>query len=256
MSRTNQNREIAILNRILNFVLARGWKDYDNYSSKLSRRLVDGGSSSHDEIVHVIGELKSPFFKLNDVTPKQFIESFPIDEISELLSDSQPRPITFVDVFPETASVDITAGKRLTSKLDIPEELIQGAIRDSIREKNATNPIERGKDSPLEVADHEHFSLKVQGRYMSFAGVVKGFKSLGNVKNVNWEKVAYQVIRAYNRTRPDYILLVLAKNPGDSLISEYTEYGKTVGNPNLVIICDPVNLARFLKARGVIADSP
>jgi hypothetical protein len=81
--------------------------------------------------------------------------------------------------------------------------------------------------------------------------VVKGFDSVGG-KTVNWEKVAHQVLKAYNRTEPDYVLLVLAKNPADTVISESTKYGKSVGNIALVVLCDPLTLARFLRARNVI----
>lgn len=251
----SQSSEITILNRILNFVLARGWTDYDNFSSRLAKRLIRDKPQSRNEVIRVVSEFDSSFFSLNGVTPNRFVEVFPIDEIVEALSNSEANPLTFIDVFPETQSVDIATGKRLTSALDIDEDVIQNAIRDSIREKNATNAIERGKDSPLEVADHEHFALKVKGKYSSFAGVVKGYKSVGKAEKVNWEKVAHQVVRAYHRTYPDHILLVLAKNPADSLVSECTEYGKSVNKPNLVILCDPVNLARFLKARGVISDT-
>lgn len=253
MYQSNQRLEIAILNRVLNFVLARGWKDYDNFCSKLSKKLAESKPKSADGLASIVGASKSPFFSLNRISVRQFVEWFPTSEILELTSSTDSEPITFSDVFPETETVNIATGKRLTAKLEIDEELIQRAIRDSVREKNATNAVERGKDSPLEVADHEHFSLKVNGKHLSFAGVVKGYKSLGKVKNINWEKVAYQVVRAYDRTHPDHVLLILAKNPGDSLVSELTEYGKSVGVPNLVVLCDPVNLARFLKARGVIS---
>jgi hypothetical protein len=81
--------------------------------------------------------------------------------------------------------------------------------------------------------------------------VVKGYDSVGG-KTINWEKIAHQVLKAYNRTKPDHILLVLAKNPADTVISESTEYGKSVGNIALIVMCDPLTLARFLKARSAI----
>jgi hypothetical protein len=37
-----------------------------------------------------------------------------------------------------------------------------------------------------------------------------------------------------------------------TIISELTEYGKSVGNENLVVLCDPVDLSRFLKAHKII----
>lgn len=237
---------------MLNFVLARGWTDHDNFSSKLAKRIVNNRPRSAGELIRAINTFQGSFFKLNNVPKKRFIENFPVREIIEILGDYiEIGPITFLDVFPETANIIIDEGKKLVSKLDVDESLIQDAIRDSLREKNATNPIERGHDSVLEVADHEHFSLEVKGIYRAFAGVVKGYGSVRG-KTVKWKDIAYQVMRAYNRTQPDHILLVLSKDPSDSVVSELIQYGKSVINPNLVILCDPVTLARFLKARNSI----
>jgi len=196
---------------------------------------------------------QSPFFKLNNVDREKFAENFPTQEILDTLGKyAEIGPITFLDIFTEANNISIDEGKKLVSELeDISERVIQDTIRDSLREKNATNPYERKHESALETADHEHFSLEVKGILRTFAGVVKGYKSVSG-KTVTWKDVAYQIIKTYDRTNPDHILLVLAKNPVDSLVSELVQYGKSVGNPDLVVICDPVNLVRFLKARDVI----
>jgi hypothetical protein len=60
-------------------------------------------------------------------------------------------------------------------------------------------------------------------------------------------------MKAYNRTHPQHVLVVLARNLADSVTSDLTEYGKSVGNENLVVLCDPVDLSRFLKARKIIS---
>ncbi len=195
----------------------------------------------------------SPFFSLNHVERKAFISALPTQEILEAIrSSSALKPLTFTNIFDETRKVGINEAKKLLEKLTtLDERIIQDTIRDALREKNATNPTERKHDSPLEVADHEHFSLKVKGVDMSFAGVVKGFKSVRGA-TITWEDIAHQVVKAFNRTKPDHVLLVLAKNPTDTVVSEATEYGRTVGNLNLVVICDPLTLARFLKARNAI----
>jgi len=195
----------------------------------------------------------SQFFNLNQLEKEHFITSLPVEEILEAIQSNAPlRPLTFIDIFDETKNVTIAEAKRLAGELrTLDERIIQNAIRDSLREKNATNPTERKHDSPLEVADHEHFSLKVKGADFSFACVVKGYKSVGGA-TITWQDIVHQVVKAFNRTRPDYVLLVLAKNPADSVVSEATEYGRSVGNIGLVIICDPLNLARFLRARNAI----
>ncbi len=195
----------------------------------------------------------SPFFKLNQVEKEAFIRALPSEQILESIQrHAALKPLTFIDVFIETSRVGIDEAKKLVANLrTIDERVIQNAIRDSLREKNATNPAERKHDSPLEVADHEHFSLKVNGVNVSFAVVVKGYKSVSGA-TTTWKDIAHQVMKAFNRTKPDHVLLVLAKNPADSVISEATEYGRSVGNIGLAIVCDPLNLARFLKARNAI----
>lgn len=248
----NPSQEIALTNRVLNFILQRGWIDYDNFSTKIAKRIVSAKPGSAAEVLKIVDSFPSSFFELNHVARARFIDNFPVSEVVDVLGEFQEsQPLTFLDVFPETAGVTVDEGKNLISRLNIDESIIQGAIRDSLRERNATNPIERGHDSALEVAEPEHFWLRVNGVFWTFAGIVKGYNSLSG-KTVKLKTIANQVIRAYNRTRPDYVLLVLAKNPSDSIISELVEFGKSVGKPHLLILCDPVSLARFLRARGLI----
>jgi len=205
------------------------------------------------QVVEIVRRFPTAFYSLNQVEREAFIRAFPTDEILEILKTGATLgPLSFLDVFDETNHVSVGDGKRYTEKLtSLDERVIQDAIRDSIREKNASNPVEREHDSSIEVADHEHFSLKVKGVNMSFVGVVKGYKSVRSA-TIRWQDVAHQVVKAFNRTGPNHVLLVLAKNPADTVISESVAYGKTVGNPGLVVICDPVNLSRFLKARNII----
>jgi len=196
---------------------------------------------------------KTPFFGLNHVERDAFVRALPSAEILAAVHRySTSKPLTFIDVFDETSKVGINEGRGLLGKLEgLEERIIQNALRDSLREKNATNAIEREHDSPIEVADLEHFFLEIRGKWRSFAGVVKGYDSVAG-KTINWEKVAHQVVKAYNRTKPDYVLLILAKNPADTVTSESTEYGKSVGNVGLVVLCDPITLTRFLRARNAI----
>ncbi len=191
---------------------------------------------------------------MNNIKRKQFVEILPIDEILNLFGKYvEMSPITFSDVFSETSNVSIDEGKRLISSLEnVPEATIQGALLDSLREKNATNCRGRTKDTVLEVADLEHFSLDVKGTPRTFAVVAKGYNSVKGGKTITWEKIAHQVIRAYNRTNPDHILIVLAKNLTDSVVSELVQYGKSVGNENLAIIADPLTVVRFLRARNLV----
>lgn len=249
----NPTLEIAVTNRILNPILSRGWKDYDNYSSKLTRLIIKSDPHSKLELIATIKSFESPFFVLNKIDAEVIIGIIPLDEILDLLSDyREVGSLTFSDIFQETLSVTIAEGKRIIVNLSVlPEDRIQETLVDSLREKNATNCRGRAKDTSLEVADLEHFSVNICDKATTFSSVVKGFKSVSG-KTVTWEDIAHQVTKAY-RTRPDHILVVLAKNPADSVISELTQYGISINKPNLVVLCDPLELSRFLKARGILA---
>ncbi len=209
---------------------------------------------SEAQLGKIVLDFNSPFFSLNGVSRETFLRALPKQEILHLIGSHRManEPITFLDVFPETASITVAEARKFAPSLEgLDERVIQNAIRDALRDRNVTNAQERAHDSPIEVADHEHFFLEVRGSVRSFAGVVKGFDSIKG-KTVTFEAVAHQIVKAYNRTKPDHILLVLAKNPADTVISEATEYGRTMGNVGLVILCDPVTLARFLRARKVL----
>ena len=248
-----QNTQIAVLNIVLNFILPRGWIDYDNFGSNLAKQILKSDPSSEEDIEEILQETKGAFFRLNDIDKGRFIEAFPSKEIIRVIQEQIPTtPLTFVDVFQETTAISISEGKRLVSLLEkLPERTIQEALLDSLREKNATNPHERHRDTVLEIADLEHFVLSVKNRHFSFACVVKGYKSISR-KTVTWKEISHQITKAYQGTFPDYLLVVLAKDPADGLISKLTNYAKSVGNSNLIVMCDPVNLVRFLRARKVM----
>ena len=244
--------EIAIINRVLNCIQSIGWRDYDNFSTKFSCYIIKSNPRSKNELMDSMKSFETPFFDLNEITVNTLVGALPLDEMLELLAESVGiEPLTFSDIFGETTSVSIEEGKKSTVSLaTLPEGIIQETLVDSLREKNATNCRNRGNDTVLEVADLEHFSVKVKGKPTTFSCIVKGSKSLHGT--ITLEKIAHQVLKAYNRTHPEHVLVVLARNLADSVTSELTEYGKSVGNENLVVLCDPVDLSRFLKARKII----
>lgn len=107
-------------------------------------------------------------------------------------------------------------------RLDVPENRIQEELRDALREKGAFPISRRKKDTVLEVADLEQFYLEVKGRRFSFSAIVKGYRSL---PKLNWESISHQITKAY-QTRPNYILLLSAREPVDGVITLATNYGK------------------------------
>ena len=94
----------------------------------------------------------------------------------------------------------------------------------------------------MEISDLEYFHLTVRGREFTFSAVVKGYKS---IKKAIPEKIMYQVAKAY-LSHPNYILLVLDKDPIDSLITLLQNYSQDIGNPNLIIMATPIILCKFL----------
>lgn len=245
--------EVSILNRILNFVLSCGWRDYNDFSQELAHKIANLKPRNQEELRALLLAFKSPFFQLNHISKITFSERFLELAILDILKrEITLGPLTFIDIFKETGTISVEEGKTLVKLIaSLDERVIQDAIQDALRDLNATNQTERAHDSVLEVSDREHPTIIIEGVPISLSPVVKGYKSVAG-KTVTLEDVMHQIIRAYNRTNPDYILLVLAKNPADSLISEYVQYGKSVGNEYLVVLCDPVNLARFLRARKII----
>ena len=261
---------IAIQDIVLEYILSRGWKDYEGFARNLSEAILRRGPETEKALVQCIRNVKHPFYSFNGIDKREFIQRFPEQQVIQRLSnipDRQqtretvvivtptPKPksthITFGQIFPEIERTSIEEVKRLIGKLGIPERLIQDALRTALREKGATNITERKSDTSLEVADLEDFSLKIGRRWYSFVSVVKGYNSLKNPR-VRWEDVAHQIMKAYQGTEPDHVLLVLAKDPVDGLITQLVNYGKSVGNRNLVIIVDPINLARFLHSRQLV----
>lgn len=260
---------IALQDIILEYVLSNGWKDYNNFARILSEKILRSRPIDKKSLENTVLKLVHPFFSFNNVPRKEFVKRFPTNSIIHRVSDlpetakietkviapkqtgSKKSNITLDEVFPEIKNIDIETGKSLVCSLDIYERIIQNALRDVLREKNATNIFERKSDTSLEIADIEDFTLRIKRKAVSFSAVVKGFKSVGKKPTIVFEDIAHQILKA-NDTRPDHILLILAKPLGDSVVSNLVKYGEDCGNRNLVITMDPINLARFLRVRGII----
>jgi len=263
---------IAIQDIILEYILSSNWKDYRNFVRTLTEHLFDQKSTERKTLASQILKFSHPFYAFNKVTKEEFVCGFPMDAILhrfrhmpaneiriqkvsffvESLKPKRRSRVSVDETFPEINAVDIPTGKLLAeTSLNIYERVIQNALRDYLREKNATNITERKKDGSLEIADIEHFSLSVSGKDLSFSVVVKGYRSVGNKPNITFEDIAHQIVKA-NETHPDHILLVVAKPLADGVITKIVEYGKDCGNEKLVLIMDAVNLARFLRCRKII----
>lgn len=271
-SKLKPDEIVALQDIILEFILSNGWKDYHDFCRLLSERILKKNSTQKREIVDAIISVSHPFFSFNEVSKQDFLKRFPTDavinrlrnmpktqeEVKVKVSVFSARPpsklksiVSIDEIFPEINSIDIPTGKSLAeTAVNIYERVIQDALRDSLREKKATNIGERKSDSALEVADIEDFTLRIKGESKSFSAVAKGAKSVGKA-NVIFQDIAHQILKA-NETHPDHILLIVAKPLVDGVVSKIVEYGTDCGNRNLVIIMDSVNLARFLRFRKII----
>ena len=203
-------------------------------------------------------QINTNFFKLNRIQKREYLSKLfeYLNKRIALPEDKNLPPLTIHDIFPDIKKIEGTEMKNIDQILSkIPECVIQDELRNALREKGASPIPRRKKDSSLEVADVEHFHLNVEEATFSFAIVVKGYKSLGGSKNpkkLNWERVSYQISRAHNRTKPDYIIFVSALEPVDGVISEMHLEGNARGNPYLIIFMLPLELAKFLRWRQVI----
>lgn len=260
---------IAIQDIILEYILSNHWKDYRNFARSLSEKILIVTPKDESSIVKILKKFSHPFFSFNEVSRNAFAERFPCamiihrmknmpeptDAIKKVIVVSKQQQkrkdrVTFDKIFPEIKKIDLETAKSLVDSLDIRERIIQNALRDALREKGATNMVERKSDSSLEIADLEDFTLEVNGQMFSFTSVVKGHRSISKSK-ISFEDIAHQVVKA-NITNPDHILLILAKPTKNGIITHLVKYGIDCGNRNLIILVDQVNLARFLRARAVI----
>lgn len=260
---------IAIQDLILEYILSNHWKDYEGFVRKLSEKILRKKPKTGKALLECVENFTHPFYSFNSINRAKFLRSFPQKQIIQRLGDMpeeerivetivisqqvKPKkaPITCSQLFPEIETCSFEEGLQLVTKMDLPERIIQNTLRSALREKGATNMVERKSDTSLEVADLEDFSLKHNGKWCSFVSVVKGYDSLPKPR-ARWVDIIHQIAKGYQGTKPDYVLLVLAKDTVDGLITQLVTYGESVGNRNLIILMDRVNLACFLRARKII----
>lgn len=246
-----------ILSQVLDFLHRHHWKDNDDFSLRLVDRLMQDVLSGYVPYSSVLGatKTKTRFFLENRESRKDFCGSF-IKELTPYLKQigiiTNLGALSFQDLFPEIRTISPIEAEKILPKVEsLEERKIQDALRLALREKGATNMVLRKSDSALEVCDLEDFVLKVHGRDVSFTSVVKGYKSVKHAK-IGLQDIAHQIMKAFGGTFPDYILLVLAKPLVDGVITNLVRYGESVGNRNLIILADQIDLSRFLLVSSVI----
>lgn len=249
-----QKSESRIKNKLYSLVFKHiadhGLINYDNFTESFVDAIIDQFQTENFDLDHVLNKAKGSFLRLNRIEAEQFLSENLRRDIFKSWNQAQHYsvpPLSLQDLFPTI--IAISDKQAQATDLDIDESIIQNEFRHAFRELGGAPIARRGKDSALEVADIEHFRLKIKSLPYSFAVVVKGYNSIG--PKINTEAVMHQVTKAF-RTRPDYILLVSAKEPVDSFVSELVDYSKSVYNPNLIIFVPPLDLAKFLILRKTI----
>lgn len=265
------NEIIAIQDLILEYILLHGWKDHQDFVRDLSEYIIKI-KPEKKELVKYIQKFNHSFFTFNGINKKIFLDNFPServikkvlviqqkcedkDKINTITSKKiEKPPITFDQIFPEIKKISNEEAEKMITQLeDMPERKIQNGLRLALREKGATNITKRESDSSLEIADLEDFSLKINNTFYSFVVVVKGYNSLRH-RHVRWEDIAHQIVKAYQGSKPDYIILAIAKDPVDGVITNLVVYGTTIGNKSLIILVDPINLVKFLHLYNLFDD--
>ena len=246
-----------ILSQVLDLLNRHHWQDTDDFSLRVVDKVAPAISDGYMpySVVFSATKTKTRFFVRNRLSRRVFCSAF-VKELSPYLKEigvaTTAGSLSFSELFPEIRSVGHLKAEAFLSKLEpLEERKIQDALRSALREKGATNMVQRKSDSSLEVCDLEDFVLKIGGRDTSFTSVVKGYKSVKHPK-IGLGDISHQIMKAFNGTFPDYVLLVLAKPPVDGVITSLVRYGESIGNRHLVILADPIDLARFLSYYKVI----
>lgn len=248
---TNNSLRIQLLNAILNHIVTHNWTNYDNFAEKFVERIISSFQAGEHDLQKIILKTPFTFFRLNSISKDSFLTANIVQKIEEIYRRESPVILDFGMIFPEIKKISDEEAKTLITKIDISEHKIQNTLREALRSKGASPIPRRGKDSPLEVADIEHFKIQIANKTLTFVVIVKGHESIKSSR-LSWQDISHQVTRPYFATQPDHILILTAKEPKDGVITYLTQFGQSVGKPNLVIFVTPTDLAKFLRAFGII----
>lgn len=245
--------KIKILNVVLNYIQVHNWTNYDDFADDFTNDVLEQFEKNNFDLDNILDHTKGSFLQLNGIKKEQFLdETFRnslLKSWNKITKYAVPV-LHLTDIFPEISEIHDSQVSNLLDELNMDEKIVQTSVRNALREKGATPIARRTGDSALEVAEPEHFDLKINGKDFGFTVVVKGYNSI-KAKKISWKEVAHQITRAY-RTHPDYILVISAKEPVDGFVTEIRTYGSDVGNSHLVIFVPPMDLAKFLRWRKTI----
>jgi len=250
MSRlSNSEARAQLQSDILNIFHSNDWKDTDDFSVKLTAKIMSEKATSKHDIRRSIDSIRTTFFRANAISKEKVLRT-----LFETLSESLPSYVynasdrlMVSDLFLEIRKISDEVAEGRLSSFQKDERTLQDNLRHVFRSKHASIP-RRTHDSSKEVADLEKFVLNLNGRNLSFAVVVKGYKSIKKPK-LTWEDLAHQITKA-RRANPDHILVMSAKEPVDELITSIEEYNEDISRPGCVIFIPPLDMTRIFVANG------
>jgi len=91
--RLNTSTAIAVLNIVLNYILSRRWRDYDDFSLQLTKRILAKNPRTENELSNLLFKTGGQFFKLNGVSKQDFVNGFPLRRVIEKMNS----PLMFND---------------------------------------------------------------------------------------------------------------------------------------------------------------
>lgn len=255
-----ENVKSRIRSTIWDFLNTNKWKDTDDFSLDFSDKIYDTllqSCLSSENLLKILSNLRTIFFRVNKISKKQFADLL-LSDIGRQLKTiaAEARAEIYIEpkeIFPKMNTIEEVHAKKCVEMIKGEEKFLQDSLRSILREEGASPIPQRERDTAQEVADIEFFKIKLGNRKLRFAVVVKGFKSVSG-KTLTWKDIAHQVMRAYQRGKPDHVILASAKEPTDGLITSLEEYAQSIDRPGLVIFIPPVDLTKILLTYGYLKD--
>jgi hypothetical protein len=221
----------------------------DDFSVKLTSKIMSEKATSEPQLRKSIDSIRTTFFRANTISKEKVSQTLFLS-----LSRSLPSYVYTTsdrlmvnDLFPEISKIPDDVAEARLSDFQKDERTLQDNLRRVFRKKHASLA-NRTHDSAKEVADIEKFALTLNGRKLTLAVVVKGFKSTKKPR-LTWEDIAHQIFKA-RRADPDHILVVSAKDPVDELVTNIEEYNDDISRPGAVIFIPPLDMVRIFIANG------
>jgi len=235
---------------IMNLFHKNDWDDIDDFSVKLTSRMMSDQATSKPKIRKSIDSIRTNFFTVNTVSKEDVAQA-----LFKTLGDDLPSYVYTAsdrlmvkDIFPEIIKVTDEVAESRLNDFQKDERTLQDNLRRVFRKKHVSLA-KRTHDSSREVGDIEKFTMNLKGRKLTFTVVVKGHKSTKKSK-LTWEDIAHQITKA-RRANPDHILVVSAKEPVDELVTSIEEYNKDISRQGCVIFIPPVDMTRIFVANGI-----